>query len=68
MSIKAKTNLKLYEVKNILSDLIANQLDILPQELEANKSFNSYGLDSLRAAQILNGIEVNFGFKFSCNF
>lgn len=68
MQTKLQEKLQLNQTKNVLSDLIANQLNVPPQELETNKSFDSYGLDSFRTAQIINGIEVNFGLKLSFNF
>ncbi len=68
MQAKTQENLQLDQIKNVLTDLIASQLNVPTQQLESNKSFDSYGLDSFRAAQIINGIEINFGLKISFNF
>ncbi len=68
MQTKPQDNQQLDQIKNILSNLIASQLNVPAQELEPHKSFDSYGLDSLKAAQILNGINLNFGFSLSFNF
>lgn len=68
MYTKEQKNLELDRIKNVLSNLIANRLNVPLQELETKKSLDSYGLDSLRAAKIISDIEVNFGFKLSFSF
>jgi alkylresorcinol/alkylpyrone synthase len=68
MQTQPSNNTQLDNIKTILTELIVDKLKIPQQDIETNKSFHTYGLDSLKSAEILKGIEVKLGLQLSFSF